>query len=244
MQLLQSLVLAAVTASALAQTTITGQYSCTTSGDYELCNDQWGEDNGTGSQNATLISTSGDSITWSTTYTWADNENDVKTYANVERTSGASGMTLAEITSAPTTYDWTYSSQSSDLRADVSYDIFTGTSAGDPASSTSNYEIMVWLSGEGGIQPVGSQVESGVEVAGYSWNLWAGPNSNWETISFVSADGNINSFSEDLNDFFQWLINNYNVPSSQVLQSIQAGTEAFTGSATLDVSSFSVTVNT
>ena len=53
------------------------------------------------------------------------------------------------------------------------------------------------------IQPVGSQIDSGVSVAGYSWNLWSGPNSNWQTISFVSADGNINDFSADLNEFFR-----------------------------------------
>ena len=34
--------------------------------------------NGEGSQTSTLESTSGDSITWSTTYTWSENENDVK----------------------------------------------------------------------------------------------------------------------------------------------------------------------
>lgn len=53
------------------------------------------------------------------------------------------------------------------------------------------------------IQPVGSQIDSGVNVAGHSWNLWSGPNSNWQTISFVSADGNINDFSADLNEFFR-----------------------------------------
>jgi len=244
MQLRTPFVLAAVALGARAATVLTGQYSCATSGNYELCNDQWGSGDGTGSQNTTLESTSGNSITWSTTYTWADNENDVKTYANVQPTSGASGMTLADITSAPTTYNWEYTSQSSGLRADVSYDIWTGTSAGDPASSTSSYEIMIWLSGEGGIDPVGSQIDSGITVAGNTWNLWSGPNSNWQTISFVSANGNINSFSADINDFFQYLEENQGVATSQVLQAIQAGTEAFTGTATLTVSDFSVTVNT
>lgn len=95
MQLRTPFVLAAVALGAQAATTLTGQYSCATSGNYQLCNDQWGSGmhitsaaaststhamigNGEGSQTSTLESTSGDSITWSTTYTWSENENDVK----------------------------------------------------------------------------------------------------------------------------------------------------------------------
>ncbi|GBE77944.1 glycoside hydrolase family 12 protein [Sparassis latifolia] len=226
------------------QTTITAQYACVTSGNYELCNNQWGIDDGTGSQNATLISTSGNDISWSTTWTWADNENDVKTYTNVESTT-AKGMLLSAITSAPTSWDWEYVTESSGIRADVSYDIWFGTTAdGAQASSDSSYEIMIWLSGLGGIQPVGSENQTDVSLAGYSWDIWSGPNSNWETISFVSQDGNINDFSEDLNTFFTYLIDNYGVSSSLYLQGIETGTEPFTGSAELLTNSYSVTVNT
>ncbi len=52
------------------------------------------------------------------------------------------------------------------------------------------------------IQPVGSQTTTGVSIAGYTWNLWKGPNSNWEVLSFVSANGDITNFNADLNDFF------------------------------------------
>ena len=52
------------------------------------------------------------------------------------------------------------------------------------------------------IQPVGSQILSNVQIAGHSWNLWKGPNSNWEVLSFVSASGEIRDFEVDLNDFF------------------------------------------
>lgn len=84
-------------ALARGSTTLTGQYTCLTQGNYELCNNQWGIGerrggsnectaelgpfvaDGTGNQTAILISTSGNDISWSTTWTWADNENDVKT---------------------------------------------------------------------------------------------------------------------------------------------------------------------
>jgi hypothetical protein len=53
------------------------------------------------------------------------------------------------------------------------------------------------------IQPVGSQAQTGISIAGHTWTLWSGPNSNWHVYSFVSASGNINSFSADLNLFFR-----------------------------------------
>ncbi|KAG6382029.1 glycoside hydrolase family 12 protein [Boletus reticuloceps] len=231
-------------ALARGQTTLTGQYACLTQGNYELCNNQWGIADGAGNQSATLISTSGNDISWSTTWTWADNENDVKTYTNVESTT-AKGMLLSDVTSAPTTWNWEYATESSGIRADVSYDIWIGTVPnGAQASSTSSYEIMIWLSGLGGIQPVGSLQTSDVSIAGYTWNAWKGPNGNWETISFVSQDGNINDFSADLNEFFTWLIDNEGVSSSLYLQAIESGTEPFTGSAELLTSSYSVSVTT
>ncbi|EIW83245.1 glycoside hydrolase family 12 protein [Coniophora puteana RWD-64-598 SS2] len=229
-------------ASAKAATTLTGQYQCSTQGNYELCNNQWGIDDGTGSQTATLVSTSGNTITWSTTWTWADNENDVKTYSNVSPTSGL-GQQLSAIQSAPTAWNWDYVTESTGIRADVSYDIWLGTTPnGAQASADSSYEIMIWLSGLGGIQPVGSLQTSGVSVAGYTWNIWTGPNSNWEVISFVSQDGNINDFNVDLNDFFKYLTENEGVSSSLYLQDIESGTEPFTGSAELYTTSYSVSV--
>ncbi|KAF8549960.1 concanavalin A-like lectin/glucanase [Imleria badia] len=100
-------------ALARGQTTLTGQYTCLTQGNYELCNNQWG-----------ISDTSGNDISWSTTWTWADNENE----SRLE-----------------------YLAESSGIRADVSYDIWFGTTSdGAQASSSSTYEIMIRLSGLGG----------------------------------------------------------------------------------------------
>ncbi|KAG6827131.1 hypothetical protein H0H92_013080 [Tricholoma furcatifolium] len=211
-RILLGLLLAAVTCFAQ---TISGDTTCTTSGDYTLCQNLWGADEGTGSQTSDLISTSGNDISWSTTWTWANNENNVKSYANVNSNT-AKGQQLQNIGSAPTTWDWSYESASSGIRADVSYDIWFGTaSSGEPASTASSYEIMIWLSGLGGIQPVGSQTVTGLSIAGYTWNLWAGPNTNWETYSFVVQNENITSFSADLTEFFSYLVENEGVAASQ-----------------------------
>ena len=48
---------------------------------------------------------------------------------------------------------------------------------------------------------MGSQITTATPIAGYTWNLWKGPNANWEVLSFV-ASSQINSFDVDLKAFF------------------------------------------
>jgi len=247
-----ALALVATAATALAapletrSTYLTGQYTCATSGDYQLCQNQWGTAEGVGSQNSTLISTYSNCISWSTSYTWANNPNDVKTYANVLYTT-TEGPILSSVTSIPTQYDFTYADESSGLRADVSYDMWLGnTTTAAPASTDSKYEIMIWLSGLGGIQPVGSLLTSDITLQGYSWNLWYGPNTNWEVYSFIpsTAGNQYNGFDEDILPFFKYLVEYEAVSDSLYLNAIQTGTEAFTGNATLDITNYCVAINT
>ncbi|GJJ06496.1 hypothetical protein Clacol_000688 [Clathrus columnatus] len=196
-------------------TTISGQYDCEASGVYTLCQNLWGEYAGVGSQNSTLYNTVGNAVSWTTTWSWENNPNNVKSYANVESNT-TKGVQLSDISRAPTHWVWQYDSQSEGIRADVSYDIWFGKApSGDPASAASSYEIMIWLSGKGGIQPVGSQITNGTEIAGFPWNLWKGPNGNWEVLSFVSASGDINDFDVDLNEFFGYLVEEQGVSASQ-----------------------------
>ncbi|KAJ7747768.1 endocellulase [Mycena metata] len=225
--------------------TITGQFDCLPAGGYTLCQNLWGKGNlaaaGVGSQQSTLTSSSTQTVGWQTNYTWANGPNNVKSYANVQ-SNASKGVQLQNIASAPTSWNWTYAAQSTGIRADVAYDIWFGTAqSGNPATTASSYEIMIWLSGLGGIQPVGSQITTGTVIANKTWNLWKGPNANWEVLSFVSAAGNINSFNVDLNDFFAYLVAEQGVASTQYVQAIQAGTEAFVGTADL-VSTYSVSI--
>ncbi|GLB34444.1 putative glycosyl hydrolase family 12 [Lyophyllum shimeji] len=238
---LRTIVSSALFLSTLAAAqTISGPTDCLPAGQFTLCQNLWGRNSGVGSQSSTLINAGSGS--WSTSYTWANNPNNVKSYANLISNT-AKGVQLQNIHSAPTTWNWNYQSQSAGIRADVAYDIWLGTaSSGNPASSASSYEIMIWLSGLGGIQPVGSQIVSGINIAGHTWNLWRGPNSNWQVLSFVSASGDIKNFSADLNQFFQYLSANQGVARTQYVQAIQAGTEPFTGTANLVTSSYSVSI--
>ncbi|PIL34912.1 hypothetical protein GSI_02699 [Ganoderma sinense ZZ0214-1] len=226
-----------------AQATLQGN-DCTAAGAYTLCQNLWGADTGTGSQTTTLHSASGNSVSWETSYTWANSPDNVKSYPNVGHNT-AKGMQLQDIASAPTSWQWYYQSASSDLRADVSYDIWTGVpQSGDVASAASSYEIMIWLSNRGGIGGIGNLVASNIQVGGHTWNLKYGPNANWDVFSFITAEGDITNFNSDLNAFFQYLVNNQGVAKTQYLQAIQAGTEPFTGSADLVISNFSVAVST
>jgi xyloglucan-specific endo-beta-1,4-glucanase len=123
----------------------------------------------------------------------------------------------------------------------VAYDLFTSSSVG----GDSEYEIMIWLAALGGAGPISSTGSSiaTVTLGGVSWNLYSGPNGSMQVYSFV-ASSTTESFSADLMDFINYLVENQGLSTSQYLTHVQAGTEPFTGSdATLTVSSYSVSIS-
>ncbi len=74
---------------------------------------------GVGGQNSTLLSANGNAVSWRTQWQWQNNENNVKSYANILSNS-AKGVQLSALKSAPTAWSWVYESESSGIRADVS----------------------------------------------------------------------------------------------------------------------------
>jgi len=230
---------------------LSGQYTCVTESSYSLCQNQWGAGNGVGSQTSTLSSANTQSITWETTFNWANNSDEVKSYANVVNPN-VSGMPLSNITSLPASWDWSYDGSSNGLVADVSYHIWLGNSStGAPASNTSKYEIAIWLGSMGGAQPIGSLLTTNVEIDNVNWNLWSGNKSSnstnystWEVYSFVpTITGAYDSFHEDLLPFFTYLIQNQGVSMSLYLNAVQGGIEVFVGSAELIVDYFSISLS-
>lgn len=84
-----------------------GQYDTYTDGNWIVYNDLWGEDEATsGSQCTTVSTVDGDSISWSTSWSWEGISYDVKSFANAEYTITATE--LSAISSIPTTWDWRY----------------------------------------------------------------------------------------------------------------------------------------
>ncbi|KAH7345611.1 glycoside hydrolase family 12 protein [Rhizoctonia solani] len=239
-----------ITSSALEKrfNVLSGQWDTETegSGRYTLYNNLWGQSYDTsGTQTTQATSYSGTTLAWKTTYSWVGSSSQVKSCndvdANVALNTGL-GKQLSAISSIPSTWKWTYSSASSSLIADVSYDLWLSNSAsGTGSSSTSTYEIMVWLSSRGGAGPAGSQVGT-VTVGGYSWKLYKGTVSTWTVYSFV-ASSEITSYSGDLKGFITYLSSSQGLSTSQYLVGAQAGTEPFVGSATLTTSAYTISVN-
>jgi len=219
-------------------TTICGQWDSVVTGTYTVYEDLWNEAAGTGSQCTTVNSLSGTTLAWSTSWSWSGGSNQVKSYANAVVTQSTIKK-ISAITSIPSTWKWSYTGSS--IVADVSYDMFTSSTA----TGSNQYEIMIWLAALGGAGPIsstGSAIAT-VTINGVSWKLYSGPNGSTTVYSFV-ASSETTSYSGDIKNFFTYLINNQGYPSSQYLLSIGAGTEPFTGSsAVFTTSAYSTVVN-
>ncbi|KAE8901472.1 hypothetical protein PF005_g9566 [Phytophthora fragariae] len=216
------------------------QWGTTTTDNYIIYNNLWGESYATsGSQCTGLDSSSGSSVAWHTNWTWTGASSNVKSYANADLQFDA--VQLSSVSSIPTTMEYSLE-YSGTIVADVSYDMFTAsTSSGD-----NEFEIMIWLAALGGAGPIsstGSAVAT-TTIADTEFSLYTGSNGDTTVYSFVASD-TVKSFSGDLMDFFTYLIDNEGFSSSQYLNTVQAGTEPFTGTdVTLTVSSYSAAVNT
>lgn len=218
-----------------------GQYTSISTGSYTIYANEWGASTGTGSQCSQIDGLSGTSLAWSTTWSWSNNENSVKSYTNVM--SPMTSKPLSQYTSIPTTWSWSYSGTS--LRANVAYDTFLGTCP----NCAQAYEVMVWLGIYGGISPLSDNGYPSTPVAtptigGTAFNLIKGHNGNVIVYSFVAKSGAATNFSGDLMAFYKYLETNWQLSSGQYLQTIQAGTEVFTGSnAKLTTTGYTIKVN-
>lgn len=87
-------------------TTLCGQWDSLETGSYTLYNDLWGESAATsGSQCSTFVSLSGNTIVWSTNWTWVGASSSVKSFANIGFSS--TGYQVSEISSMPSVWDYT-----------------------------------------------------------------------------------------------------------------------------------------
>ncbi|APA07889.1 hypothetical protein SS1G_00501 [Sclerotinia sclerotiorum 1980 UF-70] len=218
-------------------TTKCGQWDTFQTGTYTIYQNLWNITGFTGSQCTTLTSDTSNTLVWSTAWSWAGGSSQVKSYANVGLTM--SPKEVSTIKKIPTTWKWSYTG--SNLVADVSYDLFSsakGTGAAD-------FEIMIWVAALGGAGPIsatGKPVAT-VTIAGVSWKLYTGLNGSTTVHSFVAASS-VTNFSGDLKEFLTYLVTYQKYPATQLLTTIQAGTEPFTGSkAVFSTSAYSVSLS-
>ncbi|KAI1294467.1 endoglucanase [Xylaria venustula] len=212
-------------AAAQAVTTLCDQYGYYSANGYGVNNNAWGQASGTGSQCTYVDELLNPGLQWHATWSWSGNDNDVKGYPY----SGlqiSNKKLVSNIGSMPTKAEWRYLGDN--IRADIAYDLFTSA---DPNHDTSSgdYELMVWIGREGGVQPIGSSTGT-VTVGGESWDLWIGYNGPMLVYSFV-APSDIATWESDIKPFYQYITDNKGFPaSSQYLITYQFGSEAFTGS--------------
>ncbi|KAJ0337095.1 hypothetical protein COL922a_007138 [Colletotrichum nupharicola] len=247
MQLSSYLVSAIMAATAVASPTPTIEKRATTwcdsfgslaTGAYTVYHNNWGAAQATsGSQCTTFNSLSSGSVSWSTSWTWAGGHGQVKSYSNValEKVN----KQLSAIKSIPSKWTWSYTG--SNIVADVAYDLWLAPSVG----ANNKYEIMIWLGSYGGAGPIsstGSKIAS-PKIAGTTWSLFSGPNGDTTVFSFV-APSNIANFNGDLKGFFDYLVSSQGVASTNVVTSLQAGTEPFSGTnAVFKTSAISISVS-
>ncbi|KAK8093182.1 Glycosyl hydrolase family 12 [Apiospora kogelbergensis] len=236
--------LAIIAPGVLAQTiALCDLYAYHSANGYEILNNLWGKDTAnSGSQCTYYNGPSGNGIAWSSAWTWKGAENNVKSYVYAGRQF--TRRLVSQINSLPTSVDWTYNTTS--IRANVAYDIFTSTDR-DHVNSNGDYELMIWLNRYDGVWPITSsgQPIATVNIAGHTWDLYTGFNGAMRVFSFLAVNGPINSFSADVKDFFNYLIQQQGFPvSNQYMLIYQIGTEAFTGGpAAFTVSRFIADVN-
>ncbi|KAE8388171.1 concanavalin A-like lectin/glucanase domain-containing protein [Aspergillus alliaceus] len=203
------------------------KYDSARSPPYSVNNNLWGEYQGTGSQCVYIDSLSSAGASWHTTWTWNGGKGTVKSYSN----SGVDfeKKLVNDVRSIPTGVEWTQDNTNVD--ADVAYDMFTAANV-DHATSSGDYELMVWLARYGTIQPIGKQINMAT-VGGRSWEVWYGTSiqagAEQKTYSFVPVNP-INNYKGDLKAFFDYLSSTQSFPSAtQYLINLQFGTEPFTG---------------
>jgi xyloglucan-specific endo-beta-1,4-glucanase len=123
------------------QQTLCDQYAYYATNGYELNNNLWGRNSATsGSQCTYYDGLSGSGIRWHTTWTWQGSPNNVKSYVYSGQQMSSKRL-VNQIGSMPTTAQWSY--DTSNIRCNVAYDLFTAT---DPnhATSSGDFELMIW----------------------------------------------------------------------------------------------------
>ncbi|ETW75160.1 family 12 glycoside hydrolase [Heterobasidion irregulare TC 32-1] len=223
-----------------------GTWDSVTTGPYSINLDQWGATGATSGEScARWISLSGTTASWVNNWTWTGGTG-VKSYTDLQLNEGINQQ-LSAIRSMPSKWSWSQSTSGS-IVANVAYDFFTSTSFSGSASN----EIMIWLanfnagpiSSVYGSDGLPTPIASSISIAGNSWNLYQGSNGANNVFSFLpsSSGTEITNFSGDIFGFFDYLISNENLPSSQYLTTAQAGSEATSGTATLTTTAYSLSI--
>jgi hypothetical protein len=217
-----------------------------TMGKYWINNNLWGQSSGSGTQCVWGNSTSGDVISWGTTWNWSGQSNQVKSYSssvlgwhwgwNIQNT----GLPTQLSANRNVNTTWQYTVNASGT-FNVAYDAWFHTIPNPTYENQPTDELMIWTYRAGGAGPAGT-LQGRVTIAGTQWDLYRGVVGSWNVFSYVRVQ-NATGVSFNIRDFTNDLVARGWMANSKYLTSVQAGTEVFIGSGTLNTTSYSTTVS-
>ncbi|KAL8790104.1 MAG: hypothetical protein Q9213_000806 [Squamulea squamosa] len=217
------------------------QFTPITSGVYEVQNNAWGAI--PGGQSCVKIGgkpSAGDTVAWSSTFNWGGEASAIKAYPNAQAVSKTPCKPLNEYKTMPSIFNWSVSTTT--ITGDVAYDAFLNPECNGPGDKHI-YEVMVWLARLGKLQPIGRLIRYNIQLAGHSWTLHKGTNTQTgtEVFSFVAGDkGGIKNFQGDLMEFFNYLTRSQGVDAGLKMTTMQAGAEIGVGKGTFSVSGYGI----
>jgi hypothetical protein len=181
------------------------QYGTVKMGAYLLQNDEWGLNNGAGTQQVCVRSARKGS--WSSEWNWARGNSRIKAYPSIIRgwqwgtwspNRGGFPVRVSKQAPLPSRVDYHMVGKN---QYDTAYDLFFSPQANPQKPSA---ELMVWLSYKDN-RPAGNRVASGVALGGVGgkWDVWTG-NVGWPVWTFVRTE-QTNSFKSNLQPFVYYV---------------------------------------
>jgi xyloglucan-specific endo-beta-1,4-glucanase len=215
-------------------------------GKYWLNNNLWGQDSGTGTQCVhDATPTEEGTIAWGTDWDWSGEQSSVKSYVSAvlgwhwSEIGADTGLPVQLSSGTPVNSVWDYQVSDNPGTMNVAYDLWLHTVNNPTWENDPTDEIMIWPYSAGGAGPIGETVAT-VEIGGATWELHEG-NIGWDVYSFVRTE-NTTSVDVNLMDFLTYLTENRGLDANKYLSSVQAGTEIFHGSGSLETSRYATNV--
>ncbi|EGG06506.1 endoglucanase [Melampsora larici-populina 98AG31] len=178
-------------------------------------------------------------INWSTSLAFTSTNpslnNQVKSYSNV----GWAGkpLKISLLNTFSSSWNWSFKAASSDLVADVSYDIFTSLSptCSGQGGGCASHEIMIWLVAKGGAAPAGAKTGKTVSIGSrFTFDVWKGVVGGIPVISLVPVGGKAyHNFAGDFKPLLQKELTQFGLDPNEFIATVGSGIEPFTGSVTL-----------
>jgi hypothetical protein len=225
---------------------VCGDFETIEQGKYWLNNNVWGQDSGTGWQcvHDSPPAQEG-TIAWGTNWEWSGEPTSVKSFVSSvlgwhwSPIEPDTGLPVQLSSGTPVNTVWDYQVSDNPGTMNVAYDLWLHSINNPGSSDDPTDEIMIWPYRSGGAGPIGETVAT-VEIGGATWELHEG-NIGWDVYSFVRTE-NTESVEFNLMDFLTYLVENRGLDANKYLNSVQAGTEVFTGAGSLETSRYATDV--